>query len=107
MSEWEASWEAEEVVSSVLEELIGGAEEQVREKALTKAVVPFTVEALSAKISETMAWLDANLNAEKEEYERVQQELEAVVNPVLQQAAGGNNLTCRGHFHEKKRRLKN
>merc|ERR1711939_1246209 len=41
---------------------------------------------VNAKIDETMAWLDANLMAEKEEYEAKQKELEAA---VLQKAAGG------------------
>jgi len=45
--------------------------------------------AVNAKIDETMAWLDANLTAEKEEYEAKQKELEAAVNPILQKAAGG------------------
>ena len=35
------------------------------------------------KINETIAWLDANQSAEKEEYEQKQKELEAVVNPIL------------------------
>merc|ERR1719243_215193 len=41
------------------------------------------------KISETIAWLDANQSAEKEEYEQKQKELEAVVNPILQNLSGG------------------
>merc|ERR1719502_1361084 len=41
------------------------------------------------KINETISWLDANQSAEKEEYEQKQKELEAVVNPILQNLSGG------------------
>lgn len=47
---------------------------------------------LDDKISETMSWLDANQSAEKEEYEKLQKDLEAIANPILQKmyaAAGG------------------
>ena len=44
---------------------------------------------LDAAISETTTWLDANQNAEKEEFEAKQKELEAVVNPILQSLGGG------------------
>merc|ERR1712159_240508 len=44
---------------------------------------------ISGKIDETTAWLDANQTAEKEEYEAKQKELEAIVNPILQNVAGG------------------
>merc|ERR1719487_3120015 len=41
------------------------------------------------KINETISWFDANQSAEKEEYEQKQKELEAVVNPILQNLSGG------------------
>merc|ERR1719420_614953 len=41
------------------------------------------------KINETISWLDANQSAEKEEYEQKQKDLEAVVNPILQNLSGG------------------
>merc|ERR1711988_1799938 len=44
---------------------------------------------VNGKIDETTAWLDANQTAEKEEYEAKQKELEAIVNPILQNVAGG------------------
>ena len=44
---------------------------------------------VNAKIDETTAWIDANQTAEKEEYEAKQKELEAIVNPILQNVAGG------------------
>mmetsp|Transcript_5979 Transcript_5979/g.19780 ORF Transcript_5979/g.19780 Transcript_5979/m.19780 type:complete len:653 (-) Transcript_5979:61-2019(-) len=44
---------------------------------------------VNAKITETTSWLDANQMAEKEEYEAKQKELEAIVNPILQNLGGG------------------
>merc|ERR1719267_469204 len=46
-------------------------------------------ESVNSKIQETISWLDANQSAEKEEYEQKQKELEAVVNPILQNISGG------------------
>jgi L1 cell adhesion molecule like protein len=44
---------------------------------------------LTEKIDETIAWLDANQTAEKEEYEEKQKELEGVALPILQKMGGG------------------
>jgi len=44
---------------------------------------------LDTKIDESIAWCDSNMNAEKEEYERVQKEVEDVANSILQQATTG------------------
>jgi L1 cell adhesion molecule like protein len=44
---------------------------------------------IDAAISETTTWLDANQNAEKEEFEAKQKELEAIVTPILQALGGG------------------
>jgi L1 cell adhesion molecule like protein len=44
---------------------------------------------IEAAISETTTWLDANQNAEKEEFEAKQKELEAIVTPILQALGGG------------------
>merc|ERR1712125_303739 len=44
---------------------------------------------LDATIEGTIAWLDANPAAEKEEYEEKQKSLEGVAMPILQQMAGG------------------
>ncbi|CAN0486248.1 unnamed protein product [Ectocarpus sp. 12 AP-2014] len=44
---------------------------------------------IETKISETIAWLDGNQSAEKEEYEEKQKELEAVCNPIIQKMVGG------------------
>jgi L1 cell adhesion molecule like protein len=44
---------------------------------------------LDSKIDETIAWLDSNPAAEKEEYEEKRKALEEVALPILQSAAGG------------------
>jgi len=44
---------------------------------------------LDATIEDTIAWLDANPAAEKEEYEEKQKSLEGVAMPILQNMAGG------------------
>jgi L1 cell adhesion molecule like protein len=44
---------------------------------------------LEDKITEILAWLDANQSAEKEEYEEKQKELEGVALPILQAMGGG------------------
>ncbi|KAJ5345519.1 hypothetical protein N7452_003523 [Penicillium brevicompactum] len=41
------------------------------------------------KISETITWLDSNQTAEKDEYESQQKELEAIANPIISAAYGG------------------
>ena len=44
---------------------------------------------LEKAIDETLSWLDANLSAEKEEYEDKQKSLEAIATPLLQAMGGG------------------
>jgi len=44
---------------------------------------------LEDAIEETISWLDANLSAEKEEFEEKQKALEAIAMPILQSMAGG------------------
>eukprot|EP00914_Ancora_sagittata_P029014 GHVO01057294.1.p1 GENE.GHVO01057294.1~~GHVO01057294.1.p1 ORF type:complete len:636 (+),score=149.59 GHVO01057294.1:278-1909(+) len=48
-------------------------------------------ETATAKIDETLKWLDANLNAEKEEFDAKLKELEGVCNPIMMKvySAGG------------------
>ncbi|KAH0167895.1 heat shock 70 kDa protein, partial [Aureobasidium melanogenum] len=49
-------------------------------------------EKLTAKINETVEWIDSNTTATKEEYESQQKELESVANPIMTafyQQAGG------------------
>lgn len=43
---------------------------------------------LTAKIDETIAWLDGHKNAEIEEYEEKKKELEGVANPIMQKLYG-------------------
>merc|ERR1712196_438985 len=45
--------------------------------------------AVQAKVDEALAWLEQNQTAEKDEFEHMQKELEAVVNPVMAQLHGG------------------
>jgi len=47
---------------------------------------------LEGKIEETIKWLDANAEAEKEEFEEKQKALEAVANPILQSMAGAGGM---------------
>jgi L1 cell adhesion molecule like protein len=44
---------------------------------------------LNSKIDEAIKWLDANQEAEKEEYESRQKELESVANPIITKLYGG------------------
>jgi len=44
--------------------------------------------AVKAAVDETLAWLDANQTAEKDEFEHQRKELEAVVNPVMAKLHG-------------------
>merc|ERR1712024_382210 len=44
---------------------------------------------LEGAIDETLSWLDANLSAEKEEYEEKQKSLEGIAMPILQAVGGG------------------
>jgi len=56
--------------------------------------------AVLEKVDETTAWLDANMAAEKEEYEEKLKELQAVCNPVMakvyQEAGGGQQEGAAG-----------
>lgn len=44
---------------------------------------------LKQKIDESLAWLDDNQSADKDEYDAMRQELEEVAMPILQKAQGG------------------
>merc|ERR1711915_222302 len=47
---------------------------------------------LDEAIEDTIAWLDQNPGAEKEEYEEKQKDLEGVAMPILQSMAGGGGM---------------
>ncbi|KAL3937259.1 MAG: hypothetical protein SGARI_002193, partial [Bacillariaceae sp.] len=51
---------------------------------------------LSAKIEETINWLDNNQNADKEEFEAQQKTLESVANPILQKMAQAGGMPDMG-----------
>merc|ERR1712054_473253 len=56
---------------------------------------PADKETLTKACDDTIAWLDANQTAEKDEFEDKQKELEAVANPIMQKAyaaAGGGGM---------------
>lgn len=58
-------------------------------------------DAILTKVNETVAWLDANQLAEKDEYEHRQKELEKVCNPIISQIyaqAGGGPQGPAGGF---------
>merc|ERR1712093_690527 len=44
---------------------------------------------ITTKCEEILGWLDANQNAEKEEYEEKQKELEGIANPIMQKIYAG------------------
>ncbi|ETV71813.1 hsp70-like protein [Aphanomyces astaci] len=48
------------------------------------AVDPADKKTLEDKVADTIAWMDRNLAAEKDEFEAKQQELESVANPIMQ-----------------------
>ena len=53
-------------------------------------------QALETAIEDTIKWLDANLTAEKEEFEEKQKALEAIAMPILQNMAGGGGAGMGG-----------
>ena len=55
MADWEAAWDSEEFVGTLVEELIGSAEAQLKAKALTAATVPYTVDILASCIKSAVA----------------------------------------------------
>ncbi|RHY36889.1 hypothetical protein DYB35_007219 [Aphanomyces astaci] len=48
------------------------------------AVDPADKKTLEDKVADTIAWMDRNLAAEKDEFEAKQQELESMANPIMQ-----------------------
>merc|ERR1712127_366267 len=65
---------------------------QINDDKFKDALEEDDKKAIEDKVTEVMAWLDTAENAEKEEFESMQKELEAVCNPIITkmyQAAGG------------------
>jgi L1 cell adhesion molecule like protein len=52
--------------------------------------------AILAKVNETIAWLDGNQTAEKDEFDHHQKELEAVCNPIVQKMYAGQQQQQQG-----------
>merc|ERR1711916_205855 len=61
----------------------------VNDEKLAGQMKPEDKEKVEAAIKEATTWLDANPNAEKEEYEEKQKTLEGVCLPILQSMGGG------------------
>merc|ERR1712093_596050 len=63
----------------------------LRDEKLAGKISPEDKEKGEAAVQDAISWLDANQSAEKEEYEAKQKELEAVINPIMQNlyAQGG------------------
>jgi heat shock protein 1/8 len=66
-----------QIRNSINDEKLAGKISESDKKTVTDAV------------SKTTSWLDANSNAEKEEFEAKQKELEGIVLPILQNLSGG------------------
>ena len=60
----------------------------IRDEKLASKLPEDDKTAIEGAVDETIAWLDSNLGAEKEEYEEKQKALEAKVNPVLTKLYG-------------------
>jgi heat shock protein 1/8 len=65
---------------------------QINDEKFKDALEEEDKKAIETKVDETMAWLETAENAEKEEFESMQKELEAICNPIIQKmyaATGG------------------
>ena len=47
---------------------------------------------MTVAVDDTLAWLESNLSAEKEEFEEKQKALEAIAMPILQSMGGGAGM---------------
>ena len=61
----------------------------LNEEKLAAAIPADDKSTIEAAVKDTQAWLDANQNSEKEEYEEKQKSLEGIVTPILQKVSGG------------------
>merc|ERR1711871_1343438 len=61
----------------------------INDEKMAGQMKPEDKESIEAAIKEATEWLDANPNAEKEEYEEKQKTLEGVCLPILQSMGGG------------------
>merc|ERR1711975_32804 len=75
-----------------IERMVREAEQYADEDKFKDALSAEDKSAIESKIDETTAWLETAEHAEKEEFESMQKDLEAVCNPIvtkMYQAAGG------------------
>merc|ERR1712167_308324 len=75
-----------------LENFAYSAKNSMNEEKLKEKISAEDKATVEKACEEALAWLDANANAEKEEYEKQQKDLEAKINPIMMkayQAAGG------------------
>jgi L1 cell adhesion molecule like protein len=67
----------------------------ISEDKFKSAVSEDEIKAITDKVDETMQWLDTAEHAEKEEFDSMQKDLEAVANPIITkmyQAGGGEGM---------------
>merc|ERR1712118_301518 len=75
-----------------IERMVREAEQFADEEKFKNAIDEAERKTLEAKVDETTAWLETAEHAEKEEFESMQKDLEAVCNPIITkmyQSAGG------------------
>merc|ERR1711982_273129 len=71
---------------------MGQMKNTIGEEKFKSAVSEDEAKQIEDKVNETMAWLETAEHAEKEEFESMQKDLEAVCNPIITkmyQSAGG------------------
>jgi len=61
----------------------------INDEKVAGQISPEDKEKVEAAVKETTDWLDANQNAEKEEYEEKQKAIEAICLPIIQSLGGG------------------
>merc|ERR1712196_622663 len=72
-----------------LENYCFSVKNSINDEKMAGQMKPEDKESMEAAIKEATEWLDANPNAEKEEYEEKQKTLEGVCLPILQNLSGG------------------
>lgn len=72
-----------------LENYLYQVKSSMADSALTDKMKPEDKETVDSNVATIFAWLEANKTAEKEEFQHKQSELEAIVNPILQNLSGG------------------
>jgi len=83
-----------------LEQFAYNLRNSIQEDAIKSKISDDDQKKLADAIQETIAWVEANQEAEKEEYEHKQKQLEEVSNPIITKAyaAGGAPGGAAGGF---------